>query len=925
MTIQQSHYSPFAGPFILCLIIWSFVLTVFSPVGLAQQASITADGSLGTTVTINGNDYSISNGTIIGDNQFHSFNKFNVAGGESAIFTGPDSISNVISRVTGGSQSMINGMIRSDISGANLFMINPSGVVFGPGASLDVSGSFHVSTADYLSLAEGGIFYANLSENSILTAQPPSAFGFLNGNPSGIRIQEAMLEVPVGQTLSIVGGDINISGDDNAGYASASAVAPGGLLNIAGVASPGQVVPQNGAASSGLELSGFESLGEIRIANGAVVGTSGDSNGTVIIRGSRLYVDQAYVSADSNGASAGAATGIDIVVEGDLTVINGGRVTANTYGSAPAGDMVIDAGSMRLTGIPMEAPSFIASNSIWRDGVSIDTTGNSGDITITTGDLVVEDAAFISSDSYWGWGGNAGNVIVHADSVHLAGPESSPDPFQTDFTGIWTSPALYGDGGSLSVYADTLTMINRSQLDASAYGYGQGGELLVDVRNVELLSGAEILASAFGAGDGGNCTIIADHLLMSGVSPEIYTDITGNESLAPSGIASQTGLNGGSAGGVIIDVGSMEILDGARIGVETFGAGDGGSIDITVDGSLVMSGVNADLAQLLSDGGSDPKYAGASILAAAYSFYLGNDATGNGGSIDINAGDIAMSGGALISSETESPGDGGSIDLFADNTFSIDSGASIAASSTQVWSESVGRSGNIRLEAGTSFLSSNGSVTTAADQAEGGSIEISAPAIQLANQSVYSAKANGEGNAGDIVFSARDTFRMVDSSVTTEAVISDGGNIKIHAGGMVNLWDSQITSSVGGGQDTVGGNIGIDPTHVTLSNSSIIANAYEGTGGNIVIVTDLFLADGNSVVDASSQLGIDGVVDIRTPYKYLSESFKPLTEDYRQALALLREPCVARIQGGKYSSLIVGQREVRPIEPGGVLPSPLSP
>jgi large exoprotein involved in heme utilization and adhesion len=123
----------------------------------------------------------------------------------------------------------------------------------------------------------------------------------------------------------------------------------------------------------------------------------------------------------------------------------------------------------------------------------------------------------------------------------------------------------------------------------------------------------------------------------------------------------------------------------------------------------------------------------------------------------------------------------------------------------------------------------------------------------------------------------------------------------------------------------VGGNIGIDPTFVTLANSKIIANAYEGTGGNIVIVSDVFLADAKSLIDASSQLGIDGEVDIRAPTKYLAESMKPLPENYRQALALLRQPCVARIQGGKYSSFVIGQPMVMPIEPGGVLPSPLTP
>jgi large exoprotein involved in heme utilization and adhesion len=130
---------------------------------------------------------------------------------------------------------------------------------------------------------------------------------------------------------------------------------------------------------------------------------------------------------------------------------------------------------------------------------------------------------------------------------------------------------------------------------------------------------------------------------------------------------------------------------------------------------------------------------------------------------------------------------------------------------------------------------------------------------------------------------------------------------------------------VGGGPETVGGNINIDPQFVTLSNSKIIANAFEGRGGNIQITTDVFIADLDSIVDASSQLGIDGVVDIRAPIKVVSQSLKPLPENYKSAVALLREPCIARITGGKYSSFVVSGPGALPVEPGGLLPSPLFP
>ena len=96
-------------------------------------------------------------GSVRGNNLFQSFSQFNLNAGEVAAFSGPKGIQNILSRVTGGSPSSINGTIRSDITGANFFFINPNGIVFGPNAAIDVSGSFAASTANYLKLADGAM------------------------------------------------------------------------------------------------------------------------------------------------------------------------------------------------------------------------------------------------------------------------------------------------------------------------------------------------------------------------------------------------------------------------------------------------------------------------------------------------------------------------------------------------------------------------------------------------------------------------------------------------------------------------------------------------------------------------------------------------------------------------------------------------
>ncbi|OQX27092.1 MAG: hypothetical protein BWK80_07005, partial [Desulfobacteraceae bacterium IS3] len=119
---------------------------------------IKLDGTVGTAgkIDLPGPNYAIKPeyGKQSGTNLFHSFQQFNIHNGESATFSGPASVKNIISRVTGGSASWIDGKLASTISGADLYFLNPAGVMFGSNASLDLSGSFHVSTADYLRLGE---------------------------------------------------------------------------------------------------------------------------------------------------------------------------------------------------------------------------------------------------------------------------------------------------------------------------------------------------------------------------------------------------------------------------------------------------------------------------------------------------------------------------------------------------------------------------------------------------------------------------------------------------------------------------------------------------------------------------------------------------------------------------------------------------
>ena len=166
----------------MSLLVASFSLGV---VGAFGGPSITSDSTaVGSLTNVTGmGAYQISGGKIVGGkNQFLSFGQFGLNTGESATFSGPAGIQNILARVTGGAASNINGTITSTITGANLFLLNPSGVMFGANAQVNVSGAFSVSTANYLQMMDNTKFYADTVNAAIndgnLSASPSSEVSF---------------------------------------------------------------------------------------------------------------------------------------------------------------------------------------------------------------------------------------------------------------------------------------------------------------------------------------------------------------------------------------------------------------------------------------------------------------------------------------------------------------------------------------------------------------------------------------------------------------------------------------------------------------------------------------------------------------------------------------------------------------------------
>ncbi len=1005
-----------------------------------SHAQITLDGSMGTSGPLAGPDFNITSdlGQVRGSNLFHSFGEFNIQTGESATFSGSNAIANILSRVTGVNQSFIDGTLASTIPGANLYLLNPNGVLFGANARLNVQGSFHVSTADYLRFGDGAEFHADLSKGSNLTVAPVAAFGFLGDNPAAVTINQSSLEVPEDETLSVIGGDIEVSG--------AFLGAESGRINIASVASPGEVVPNVPGEASDLQVDSFSSLGNIDLSQGAYLDAGGDGGGTVIIRGGCFMMDNSYVYASTKGPAVGSlvgepGAGIDIQVDNDVVLDNGSEIGTNVFQDVAPG---IGSGGIRVKANSLEVANFSALQSIvfWQStggkGGDIDVNtnsvlvrdqgsihistggaGDSGDLNVKTKNLEVRDGGEIFTTAFagighagdinldtdsillsddkpggwttmittqtWGGTGNAGNVNISSGSLQILGRDYAGKGISTitwgdgqggdvnleidgDITisgsignvntGISANTWGSGDSGLLNISANNLKATTGS-IQSIPFGTGNGGDARIMLSgSLELLNGGAIITewlydpfSQFSQGGrGGNVDIIANSVLISGFESLPYLNtgtfpietgifargknfgrsggdvrffVDDSMVLAQGGLIDVSSLGSGQGGNIDLYVGDggiLKVLDGSKILSNTYSSGNSGNINVFAD-SVLISGEDSVFKEYYISNGFDPKFARSSIMASSKLGFQQNALYGKAGQISIEAENFQVQNEGLIYTGTDTSGDAGKIDILADNvTFS--NNALLSAESLAFGN--AGNAGSISITVRNMFESDHSSITSTTNDANGGEISItSGRDVMLRNRSLISVKSLGKGNSGNININAGNMFKSENSSVTTEAEKASGGNINVTSGYLTYLVNSEITSSVGGDSDTVGGNITMNQPYGVLDNSKILANADEGKGGNIKITADVFIADPNSVVSASSAKGVDGEVDIRATVKNISASIGPLKEDYSSAQSLLLEPCAVRMSDGKKSSLIVAGRDGLPARPGDLLPSPL--
>lgn len=193
----------------------------------AQSIIPSANATTGTVVTETGNQYTITGGTTSADQQnlFHTFHEFNLLTGERATFVADPIILNILGRVAGGSPSLIDGLLEVVGSEANLFLLNPNGILLGPNSALNLQGSFTAVTADQVNFATGAFGTVGTPDYAALVG-PPTGFRFSAANPGGV-VNRGTLAVNPGEAIALIGGQVLNTG---------TLSAPGGNVVIGAIA-----------------------------------------------------------------------------------------------------------------------------------------------------------------------------------------------------------------------------------------------------------------------------------------------------------------------------------------------------------------------------------------------------------------------------------------------------------------------------------------------------------------------------------------------------------------------------------------------------------------------------------------------------------------------------------------------------------------
>jgi filamentous hemagglutinin family protein len=751
-------------------------------------AQIVPDATLplNSTVTPGGTTIIIEGGTQADRNLFHSFREFSVPTGGRAFFNNADTIQNIFTRVTGGSISNIDGLIEAN-GKANLFLLNPNGIIFGPNASLNIGGSFLGTTANSINFADGKSFSAtNPQANPLLTISIPTSLQF-GSNPgqivnqsvavsafedSGQGNERVGLEVSPGQILALVGGEVVLPG----GFLAA----PGGRIELGSVGANSLVSLTFNDSGFALGYAGVQNFQDIQLSQGAAVDASGEGGGTIQVQGGRVVLtedsgilSQTFGSQDGGTVSIQAA---QFIAEG------GGYVDTTTYGSGRGGNLSVTAtDSIELSGTNSDGtgPSGFFAQVDVKEGQTSPATGNAGDLTIATGRLILREGAQIGSNTFSE--GSGGRLTVTASqSVEVIGRSANgkiPSALLTqaergssgnsqDLT-ISTRELILREGGEISSStedtgnagniliqaSEQLIIQDRAGVSALTSGNGRGGNISIETERLIAQNRGQISATTQGSGQAGTLTVNARESVeltgtgIDGFPSGLFTQSTGKA----------TTSGAGNADNLTVTTRQLMVRDGAAISADTFAGGKGGSLTVNASESIEVTGtsgiVPAEVSPLVRADGRLPSRLTAVTTGSGEAGSVtintgllrvgdgasvavdGSRGTGSAGNLEVTASDIRLDRGT-ITAETRA-GDFGNVNLQVSNFLQMRNNSNITVTAI-----GDARGGNIKIDTRALIAGTNSDITANAVSSEAGRVEITAP------EGLFGTTSRREGNPG---------------------------------------------------------------------------------------------------------------------------------------------------------------------------------
>ena len=672
------------------------------------NAQVTPDATLNTTVSQSGNNFTITNGSAAGSNLFHSFREFSVPTGGSATFNliNTPNISTIFSRVTGGSISQIDGVIKT-INSSNpvsLFLLNPSGIIFGANARLNIGGSFIGTTANSIKFTDGAEFSAiNSQAAPLLSINVPVGLQ-LGSNPAPITVQgtghsltttspsallpsSTELSVQPGKTLALVGGNLDLNG--------ATLRAEQGRVELGSVGSAGLVSLMPTAQGYTLGYGNVQRFGDIHLAQRSLLDISGVNAGSVQVQGQQIqFTDGSLVLAQNFGNFPGgdirfqATEAIDLIgttpdtkissgvrneafgigASGNISVITprltlkqGATLNNLTFGAAPSGNIQIDAMAIDISGFSPINPGVATNINTTTLG-----TGNAGNVFVNGNSLLVSSGASLSSATFGS--GSGGKVTIRNTNTTVTGESPS------------------------GVY---------SNISSITFATGNTKTLTLDTAKLQILDGGVVAATAFFAGNGGDLNINAtESIAISGQGQTNNSSINASSIRLDPSLRQRFGLPDmltANAGTVSITTPNLTLTDGGTVSVTSQGSGNGGNININAD-TIQLKNKGFIQAQTESGNGGNITLQTTNLLFLRDNSLITSTAggNGNGGNININAPIIlGLKNSDIVANAVR--GRGGNIQITTQGIFGLKFRDQLTPDNDITASSQLGVNGNVQV------------------------------------------------------------------------------------------------------------------------------------------------------------------------------------------------------------------------------------